>query len=133
MVSVKENQNGNIVYIKSRINKLASGLFWIILIGVISGIGSVLFHYLCQIGVYFFMDSLAGYRPPPTAGESELFTQTATPFNRWMLLLLPALGGIVSGWIVYTFAPEAEGHGTDAAIDAYHNTGGFIRGRIPFI
>jgi CIC family chloride channel protein len=34
---------------------------------------------------------------------------------------------------VYTFAPEAGGHGTDAAIDAYHNKGGFIRGRIPFV
>jgi CIC family chloride channel protein len=43
------------------------------------------------------------------------------------------MGGILSGWLVYTFAPEAEGHGTDAAIDAYHNKGGFIRGRIPFI
>ncbi len=42
-------------------------------------------------------------------------------------------GGGVSGWIVYTFAPEAEGHGTDAAIDAYHNQGGLIRGRIPFV
>jgi CIC family chloride channel protein len=50
-----------------------------------------------------------------------------------MLFFLPAAGGIISGWLVYTFAPEAEGHGTDAAIDAYHNKGGFIRGRIPFI
>jgi len=50
-----------------------------------------------------------------------------------MLLFLPAIGGLLSGWLVYTFAPEAEGHGTDAAIDAYHNKGGFIRGRIPFI
>jgi CIC family chloride channel protein len=50
-----------------------------------------------------------------------------------MLFFLPAFGGIISGWLVYTFAPEAEGHGTDAAIDAYHNKGGFVRGRIPFI
>jgi CIC family chloride channel protein len=50
-----------------------------------------------------------------------------------MLFFLPAFGGILSGWLVYTFAPEAEGHGTDAAIDAYHNKGGFIRGRIPFV
>jgi CIC family chloride channel protein len=50
-----------------------------------------------------------------------------------MLLFLPAIGGIISGWLVYTFAPEAEGHGTDAAIDAYHNKGGFIRGRVPII
>jgi CIC family chloride channel protein len=43
----------------------------------------------------------------------------------------------VVGWpracSVYTFAPEAEGHGTDAAIDAFHNKRGEIRGRIPII
>jgi CIC family chloride channel protein len=46
---------------------------------------------------------------------------------------LPAFGGILSGWLVYTFAPEAEGHGTDAAIEAYHQRGGYIRGRVPII
>jgi CIC family chloride channel protein len=76
---------------------------------------------------------MAGYRPPSPAGESHLISVTNTPFNRWVLFFLPALGGIISGWLVYTFAPEAEGHGTDAAIDSYHNKGGFIRGRIPFI
>lgn len=79
------------------------------------------------------MDQMAGYRPPAPAGESHLISPTDTPFNRWILLFLPALGGIISGWLVYTFAPEAEGHGTDAAIDSYHNKGGFIRGRIPFV
>jgi len=104
-----------------------------ILIGLIAGLGSVVFQYLCQLGLHVFMDQMAGYRPPPPAGESHLLPPTNTPFNAWVLFFLPALGGIISGWLVYTFAPEAEGHGTDAAIDAYHNKGGFVRGRIPFI
>ena len=103
------------------------------LIGVIAGLGSILFHVACELGMHFFLDSLAGYRPSTPAGETALFHHTDTPFNRWILLFLPALGGIVSGWIVYTFAPEAEGHGTDAAIDAYHNQGGFIRSRVPIV
>ncbi len=107
--------------------------FCFVLIGLIAGLGSAAFHLLCQVGSHFLMDQLAGYRPPAPAGEGHLFSPTQTPFNRWMLLFLPALGGIVSGWLVYTFAPEAEGHGTDAAIDAYHNKGGFIRGRIPIL
>jgi len=37
------------------------------------------------------------------------------------------IGGLLSGFIVYTFAPEAEGHGTDAVIRAFHRTGGYIR------
>jgi CIC family chloride channel protein len=108
--------------------------FYYILIGLIAGLGSIVFQYLCQLGLHVFMDQMAGYRPPSPAGESHLIIAfTNTPFNRWVLFFLPALGGIISGWLVYTFAPEAEGHGTDAAIDAYHNKAGFIRGRIPFI
>ncbi|UCF93827.1 MAG: chloride channel protein, partial [Desulfobacterales bacterium] len=102
-------------------------------IGIIAGLGSIAFHYLCQLGLHYFMDLAAGYRPPAPAGEHHLLPPTSAPFNRWILLFLPAFGGILSGWLVYTFAPEAEGHGTDAAINAYHNAGGFIRTRVPII
>jgi len=102
-------------------------------IGLIAGTGAIIFHYLCQIGVHYFMDLIAGYRPPAPAGEHHLFPPSTREFNRWILLFLPALGGILSGWLVYTLAPEAEGHGTDAAINAYHNAGGFIRARVPFV
>ncbi len=108
-------------------------LFYFVLIGIIAGSGAVLFHYLCGLGMHYFLDLIAGYRPSAPAGEHLLLPHTNTPFNRWILLILPALGGLVSGWLVYTFAPEAEGHGTDAAIDAYHHKGGLIRGRIPII
>ena len=106
---------------------------YFILIGVIAGLGSVVFHYLCQIGSHYFMEFIAGYRPPAPAGEHHLLLHTNTPFNPFILLFLPAFGGLLSGWLVYTYAPEAEGHGTDAAIDAYHRKGGFIRGRVPII
>jgi CIC family chloride channel protein len=106
---------------------------YFILIGIIAGLGSIVFHYLCQLGAHYFMDLAAGYRPPSPAGEHHLLTPTSTPFNRLILLFLPAMGGLLSGWIVYTYAPEAEGHGTDAAIDAYHSKGGFMRGRVPII
>ena len=104
-----------------------------VLIGIIAGLGSIVFHYLCQVGLHYFMDLVAGYRPPSPAGEHHLFPSTGTPLNRYILLILPALGGILSGWLVYSYAPEAEGHGTDAAIDAYHNKGGFIRSRVPIV
>jgi CIC family chloride channel protein len=102
-------------------------------IGIIAGLGSIVFHYLTQIGMHYFLDFMAGYRPPGPAGEHHLLAPTDRPLNRWVLLVLPGLGGVLSGWLVYTFAPEAEGHGTDAAIEAYHSKGGFIRGRVPII
>jgi len=116
-----------------RVSKAGKWTFYFIGIGIIAGFGAIVFHYLCQIGIHYIMDGLAGYRPPPPAGEHHLFPPYARSLNRWILLFLPAIGGIFSGWLVYTFAPEAEGHGTDAAINAYHNAGGFIRARVPFI
>lgn len=112
---------------------LGKWFFNYVLIGVIAGCGAIIFYFLCQVGLHYFLDFLAGYRPPHPGGEAPLFGEFTTPFRRWALLVVPALGGLISGWLVYTFAPEAEGHGTDAAIDAYHRKGGFIRGRIPII
>ncbi|WP_028313582.1 chloride channel protein [Desulfatibacillum aliphaticivorans] len=117
--------------------KGAYAMKWVarfVAIGVVAGLGSILFHFLCEAGMRYFLDALAGYRPPAAAGESHrMFEPGVKEPVRWILFLLPAAGGIFSGWLVYTFAPESEGHGTDAAIDAYHNKGGFIRGRVPII
>jgi CIC family chloride channel protein len=126
---------GSIPDEESSINIALAGKWtlYFILIGVIAGAGSIVFLYLCHLGMHYFMDVLAGYRPPPSAGEHHLIPPTNTPFNPLILLFLPAFGGLLSGWLVYTFAPEAEGHGTDAAIDAYHRMGGFIRSRVPII
>ncbi len=44
-----------------------------------------------------------------------------------MVILVLVIGGFLSGFFVYTFAPEAEGHGTDAVIRAFHRTGGYLR------
>jgi len=116
-----------------RFSRAGRWSLYFVLIGLLAGCGAVVFHWLCGLGVHYFMDLMAGYRPPGPAGEHHLLPPTATPFSRWILLILPAAGGLVSGWLVYTFAPEAEGHGTDAAIDAYHRKGGFIRGRVPIV
>ena len=116
-----------------RVAAMGKWLLNFVAIGVVSGLGAVIFHLLCEGGSFLFMDYLAGYHPPAPAGERHLLPSTGEPFNRYVLLLLPALGGLISGWLVYTFAPEAEGHGTDGAIDAYHRKAGVIRGRVPII
>jgi CIC family chloride channel protein len=57
-------------------------------------------------------------------------TDAARP---WALPLVVALGGLLSGLLVFRLAPEAEGHGTDAAIAAYHHNPRGIRGRVPVV
>jgi CIC family chloride channel protein len=101
--------------------------------GIIAGLGSVLFYTALDLSHSFFLDFLAGYRPEGPAGEVPLLPPGATEFTRWMLVVVPALGGLISGWLIYSFAPEAEGHGTDAALEGYHFKNALIRGRIPFI
>jgi chloride channel protein, CIC family len=91
-------------------------------------------YYLLDWGTYFAMEYVAGYQVVRPAGEQNVVMLTSqTPFRWWVLMLLPAIGGLISGIIVYTWAPEAEGHGTDAYIDAFHNKQGIIRTRVPFI
>ena len=51
----------------------------------------------------------------------------------WLVLVIPALGGLISGLLVFLIAPEAEGHGTDAMIEAFHRRGGYIRKRVPLV
>jgi CIC family chloride channel protein len=104
-----------------------------VVVGVVAGLGAALFYVMCQAGLHFFLDVGAGFRPEHPFGEPPLFTATDTPFRRYMLFIIPALGGLISGFLVYKFAPEAEGHGTDSAIEAYHNKQGRIRGRVPLI
>ncbi len=55
------------------------------------------------------------------------------PLQRWMILFIPALGGLLSGLIVFNLAPETEGHGTDAMIDSFHRKKGKVRKSVPVI
>lgn len=102
-------------------------------VGVIAGLGAAGFHYLLGTTKHLFLDGMAGYHPSGPAGELPLFAESSRPLSRLVLFALPALGGLVSGIFVYLTAPEAEGHGTDAAIEAYHFREGKIRTRVPFV
>ncbi len=44
-----------------------------------------------------------------------------------ILVFVITTGGLISGLLVYLFAPEAEGHGTDTVVRAFHRTGGYLR------
>lgn len=80
------------------------------------------------------LPGLSGRLPAPEpAGEQLVHLVANTPYRPWLLFFIPAIGGLISGLVVYTFAPEAEGHGMDAMISAFHNLKGFIRTRVPFI
>lgn len=105
-------------------------------VGVVAGLGAALFYYLLEKVKYFAQEYLMGYVPPVAGGEvpvGAIDTAVQLPEYWWAVLLVPTLGGLICGLLVYSFAPEAEGHGTDAMIRAFHHQRGEIRGRVPVI
>ncbi len=107
---------------------------WVILgslIGLVAGAGAIAFYESIHIASSFFLVDLAGYHQPLASGEGSTVIGHAT--RPWAFPLILTLGGLISGVIVYTLAPEAEGHGTDVAIGAFHQKAGRIRERIPAV
>ncbi len=101
------------------------------LIGIVAGVGAIIFYLAIALSTHLFLELGAGFTPPSPAGEGPTVVH---PIARlWVIPLVTTLGGLLTGLLVYTFAPEAEGHGTDAAIDAFHHKGGYIRPRVPLI
>ncbi|HUI28528.1 MAG TPA: chloride channel protein [Candidatus Kryptonia bacterium] len=98
-------------------------------IGVVAGLGAIAFTFAIEFVTHASLGAIVGYLPPSPVGEGNVGVLPMT--HPWLLPLVTAVGGLLSGIIVFSLAPEAEGHGTDAAIDAIHHKAGRIRARIP--
>ena len=92
------------------------------LVGVVAGLGAVGFLVALEWTTRFALGGLLHFQLPPT-GEGTAHAITS-PWPWWLVLLVPALGGLASGLLVFSLAPEAEGHGTDALIRAFHRGAG---------
>ncbi|QDT36301.1 chloride channel protein [Stratiformator vulcanicus] len=117
---------------------------WVLLatlVGIVAGLAGIVFQILSQIVSWFGLGRIAGYHPPEPIGEPEFISplleiwigSAHAEFSPLWLLAIMTIGGLVSGFLVFTFAPEAEGHGTDAAIEGFHQKRGYISPRIPII
>ncbi len=105
------------------------------LVGLLAGLGAIAFEFLSGLITKFTLSGLANYAPEGPRGEVQFFPHgegAGEPSILW-LLLLPAIGCSLSALICRWLAPEATGHGTDAAIESYHHKGGRVRGRVPFV
>jgi len=101
-------------------------------IGVIAGLGAVAFYEALAGATHLLLGEVGGFVPPSPAGEGGgLGTGHFT--RPWAIPLVVCLGGLLSGALVLRFAPEAEGHGTDAAIDAVHRNPRGVRARVVLI
>jgi CIC family chloride channel protein len=113
-----------------RMKRIGRGTAFGIVIGIVSGFGAIIFNFLLQTGAKFFMKDLISFALP---GQTYNYLLLNISLQRWLLLVIPALGGLLAGLIVFNVAPEAEGHGTDALIDSFHRKKGVVRRRVPFV
>jgi len=103
------------------VQKLGSKTIYLLIlatiIGVVGGLGAVLFRWMIHL-----VNELAY---PKGVGVADL---AALPW--YMLLLPPVAGGLVVGPMIYFLAREAKGHGVPEVMDAVLNRGGRIRSRV---
>jgi len=107
-------------------------MFLSIGVGIVAGLGAILFDRLLGWTLHTVLESFTGYAEP-RAGSPAASLFTFAPARSPWFFIIPTLGGLVSGVIVYLVAPEAEGQGTDAMIESFHERGGQIRKRVPLV
>lgn len=105
-----------------------------VFLGIVGGFGAQLFLLMLHWGDIYLLGFLGHYQPIDVA-SAAVSGVAPRPFSHWywMVPIATTVGGLISGFLVYTFAPEAEGHGTDAAVRAFHRTAGRMRARIPLV
>jgi len=101
-----------------------------VVLGVVGGLGAQVFMWMLHFAQSIFLVWFAGYLPPGLPEEGGALRETIGPHGFWLVPIATTVGGLISGALVYGFAPETEGHGTDTVVKAFHWTGGKLRARV---
>lgn len=107
-------------------------LFHAALVGAAAGVAGALFFGGLELIQGFLLEDLAGYNMLRAHGETFGAQETSHAFRPWLLVLLPAIGGLACG-LVTRLATETRGGGGDAMIEAFHHKGGIIRRRVIWV
>ena len=87
-------------------------------VGISTGVGAVLFIRLIEFAKEFFFGYSLSY-----------LNQFIVSWKLWVPVI-PLVGGLIVGPIVYKFAKEAKGHGVPEVMEAVALRGGIIRPRV---
>lgn len=90
--------------------------FFAAVVGVGAGLGAIVFRELIRAFDWVFFGQLAG--------------RGFSAFGDWRVVLVPAIGGLLVGPLIYFLAREAKGHGVPEVMLAVETQGGRIRPRV---
>ena len=101
------------------------GMFLLaLLVGAGSGLGAVVFRYL----IYFFTWAATGHSQ---FGQQGHVGSTHLPWlGLGFFIVIPVIGGLLYGPLIYRFAREARGHGVPEVMIAVADNGGRIRPQV---
>jgi CIC family chloride channel protein len=102
-------------------------------LGLVGAAGAQLFNALLHFTTWLMLGKMAGYVSPGLPNEGGASTEQIGPYGLWLVPVVTTIGGLIVGIFVERTAPEAEGHGTDAVIKAFHQNDGRMRARVPFV
>lgn len=83
-----------------------------LIVGIGTGLGAVIFRYLIDFVAFI------GY---------DWFPQLTSSWGIAYVIIVPAIGGLIVGPLIYFFAREAKGHGVPEVMEAVALRGGRIR------
>ncbi len=101
-----------------------------VIVGAFSGLIIVAFEYLLALLFHFF-SFLLGYSPTGNWYDFSILAKSVR--NPLMIFASLIIGSSISSFLVYRFAPEAEGAGANASIFIYHVKGAEMRPQTPFV
>jgi CIC family chloride channel protein len=91
------------------------------LVGIAAGLGAIAVRELISLAQDLFW------------GSSHDILESVSTAPVWRILLVPALGGLLVGPLVWFLARDASGHGVPEVIQALLMRGGRIRGRVAVV
>lgn len=98
-----------------------------LLLGLTGVAAAQAFNGLLALMRAVLLGAVAGYSPPGLPSEGQPAVEHIGPHGLWLIPLVTGLGGLMVGLLTFWLAPEAEGHGTDAVVQAFHRAGGKLR------
>ena len=87
---------------------------WLILsalIGVVAGLGAIVFQWLVQVVQHLALVRVAGFPLSEAVAEYSPFPDVETTLSPWRLLLVLAAGGLVAGWLAWRIWASARRRG----------------------